>query len=113
MKLEEYSVCLFDIEGTTTPISFVHEVLFPYSKEKMSDFIFNGKLAHKIVAELILENRKDIEEGLFSAQILGSDHIVNLPALVSYLQYLIRVDRKSKPLKEIQGQIWKVGFENA
>ncbi|MBP7281247.1 MAG: acireductone synthase [Leptospiraceae bacterium] len=113
MKLEEYSVCLFDIEGTTTPISFVHEVLFPYSKEKMSDFIFSGKLAHKIVAELILENRKDIEEGLFSAQILGSDHIVNLPALVSYLQYLIRVDRKSKPLKEIQGQIWKVGYENA
>lgn len=111
MKLEDYSVCLFDIEGTTTPISFVHEVLFPYSKDKVSDFILNGKLDPKIISDLISENRKDIEEGLFSATILGSDHIVNLPALVSYLQYLIRVDRKSKPLKEIQGQIWKVGYD--
>lgn len=111
MKLEDFSVCLFDIEGTTTPISFVHEVLFPYSKEKLSDFIFKGKLDPKIVSELITENRKDIQEGFFSAHILGADHVVNLPTLVSYLQYLIRVDRKSKPLKEIQGQIWKVGYD--
>ena len=111
MKLDDYSVCLFDIEGTTTPISFVHEVLFPYSKEKISDFILNGNLDPKIVSDLISENRNDTQEGLFSAPILGSDHIVNLTTLVSYLQYLIRVDRKSKPLKEIQGQIWKVGYE--
>ncbi len=111
MKLEEYSVCLFDIEGTTTPISFVHEILFPYSKDKISDFIFNGKLDPKIIKELITENRQDIAEGFFSAPILGSDHIVNLQVLVSYLQYLIRVDRKSKPLKEIQGSIWKIGYE--
>ncbi len=111
MKLEEYSVCLFDIEGTTTPISFVHETLFPYSKEKLSDFILNGKLDPKIVSDLITENRKDIAEGFFSAPILGSDHIVNLQVLISYLQYLIRVDRKSKPLKEIQGSIWKIGYE--
>jgi enolase-phosphatase E1 len=111
MKLEEYSVCLFDIEGTTTPISFVHDVLFPYSKEKISDYILNGKLDPKIVGEIISENRADIKAGLFSAMILGSDHIVNLHVLASYLQYLIRVDRKSKPLKEIQGHIWKVGYE--
>ena len=111
MKLEEYSVCLFDIEGTTTPISFVHETLFPYSKDKIGDFILNGKLDPKIVKELIEENRKDISEGFFSAPILGSDYIVNLQVLVSYLQYLIRVDRKSKPLKEIQGNIWKIGYD--
>lgn len=113
MKLEEFSVCLFDIEGTTTPISFVHDVLFPYSKEKISDYILNGKLDPKIVADLIEENRLDIKNELFSAPILGTDHIVNLQVLESYLQYLIRVDRKSKPLKEIQGHIWKAGCEKA
>jgi enolase-phosphatase E1 len=111
MKLEEYSVCLFDIEGTTTPVSFVHETLFPYSKEKISDYILNGKHDPKLIADLISENQKDIESELFSAPILGTDHIVNLQVLISYLQYLIRVDRKSKPLKEIQGHIWKVGYE--
>lgn len=27
-----------DIEGTTTPISFVKDVLFPYSYEKIEEF---------------------------------------------------------------------------
>ncbi len=111
MKLEEYSVCLFDIEGTTTPISFVHETLFPYSKDKIADFILNERLEPNTIKELIEENRQDIAEGFFSAPILGNDHIVNLQVLTSYLQYLIRVDRKSKPLKEIQGRIWKIGYE--
>ncbi len=53
MKLEEYSVCLFDIEGTTTPISFVHETLFPYSKDKIADFILNERLEPNTIKELI------------------------------------------------------------
>ncbi len=28
-----------DIEGTTTPISFVHEVLFPYARERLAGFV--------------------------------------------------------------------------
>ena len=34
-----YDVLLLDIEGTTTPISFVHDVLFPYAREAVSDLI--------------------------------------------------------------------------
>ena len=30
---------LLDIEGTTTPIDFVHKNLFPFAKEKMADFV--------------------------------------------------------------------------
>ncbi|HNC01597.1 MAG TPA: acireductone synthase, partial [Leptospiraceae bacterium] len=111
MKLENYSACLFDIEGTTTPISFVHDKLFPYSRDKMESFLLSQKLEPHIITELIEENKKDFSEGTFSAPILGSDHVVNLQILVSYLHYLIRVDRKSKPLKEIQGKIWKTGYE--
>ncbi|WP_326490615.1 hypothetical protein [Sphingobium sufflavum] len=28
-----------DIEGTTSSIAFVHEVLFPYSRERLADFV--------------------------------------------------------------------------
>lgn len=111
MKVDNFSLCLFDIEGTTTPISFVHDKLFPYSRDKMEAFILTHQLEPHLIAELIEENKKDFAEGLFSGPILGLDHIVNLQILVSYLQYLIRVDRKSKPLKEIQGKIWKTGYE--
>lgn len=30
-----YDALLFDIEGTTTPISFVHDVLFPYARNNL------------------------------------------------------------------------------
>ena len=30
---------LLDIEGTTTPISFVHDVLFPFARQRMGDFL--------------------------------------------------------------------------
>ena len=30
---------LLDIEGTTTPIDFVHKTLFPYAKAKTSEFV--------------------------------------------------------------------------
>lgn len=30
---------LLDIEGTTSSLSFVRDVLFPYSRERMADFI--------------------------------------------------------------------------
>ena len=30
---------LMDVEGTTTSISFVHDILFPYSKERIETFV--------------------------------------------------------------------------
>lgn len=33
-------------------------------------------------------------------------------ALSEYCKYLVSVDRKSGPLKEIQGRIWKIGYES-
>ena len=37
-SLHPYTVVLLDIEGTTTPISFVHDVLFPYARRNLEDF---------------------------------------------------------------------------
>ncbi len=28
-----------DIEGTTTPLAFVHEVLFPYARKRLRQFV--------------------------------------------------------------------------
>ena len=30
---------LLDIEGTTTPIRYVHNVLFPYARERMAELV--------------------------------------------------------------------------
>ncbi|MCC5815710.1 MAG: acireductone synthase [Leptospira sp.] len=98
---------LLDIEGTVGPISFVHEVLFPYSTERMLDFLRNQPLENSLVEEILLENKKDYKEGEF-ARIENADDPRELNA---YLQFLIRQDRKFGPLKTVQGRIWKEGFE--
>lgn len=89
---------LLDIEGTTTPISFVYDVLFPFARRRLADY-----LPHTDVADLHSEYQEDVQRGL------------NPPAWsappVAYVEWLMDQDRKSTALKRIQGEIWLDGYE--
>jgi enolase-phosphatase E1 len=54
-------VVLTDIEGTTTPISFVKDVLFPYSYEKLEEFVKNN-LQNPQVQKIIEDVKKEINK---------------------------------------------------
>jgi enolase-phosphatase E1 len=99
---------LLDIEGTTTPIDFVHKTLFPFAEEKIGEYVRENFAGIKEeIAQLEMEYRRD-----FSGQIYGRDFDRNSPAKVSaYLAFLMEIDRKSTPLKSLQGKIWKEGYE--
>lgn len=96
---------LLDIEGTTTPISFVHETLFPYAKARIPGFILDnlGSLRFEI-DQLVEEHANDTDYGAE----LRPD---SANSVADYLKYLIDKDRKSTPLKTIQGIIWQKGYE--
>lgn len=97
---------LLDIEGTTTPIDFVHKTLFPYARLRMPAHVANhfGKLAHEI--ELLrVEHEKDLG---YTEDF--DPHVAK--SVAKYLVFLIDKDRKSTPLKSIQGKIWKEGYES-
>ncbi|HIK37752.1 MAG: acireductone synthase [Geminocystis sp.] len=91
---------LTDIEGTTSSISFVHEVLFPYAYNKMGDFLrenWNEPLVQKAVIQVAeLENLSDY----------------NPEVITSILRAWIKEDRKITPLKDLQGMIWEEGYNN-
>lgn len=97
---------LLDIEGTTTPIDFVHKTLFPFAKARIGSFVeanFNS-LANEI-AQIKDEHSNDNE--------YSRDLDPTSPASISkYLEHLIDIDRKSTPLKSIQGKIWQEGYES-
>ena len=97
---------LLDIEGTTTPINFVHEVLFPYSRERMNSFVAMhfGELRHEI-EQLIDESSHD-EKYTVPVDPLEPGSVA------AYLEHLIDTDRKSTPLKSIQGKIWQEGYRS-
>ena len=96
---------LLDIEGTTTPIDFVHEVLFPYSRKRIADYVaMHFDRLHPEIEQLVDESAHD---GKYTVPLDPLE-----PGSVSaYLEYLIDHDRKSTPLKSIQGKIWKEGYE--
>ncbi len=94
---------LFDIEGTTTDINFVHKVLFPYAHQNLSSFILNNQ-TNPVVSKAIEDTRVIVrnEEGFTPS----------LYQCIDKLLFWIKSDRKIGPLKEVQGLIWDVGYKN-
>lgn len=93
---------LTDIEGTTTPLSFVHDVLFPYARRRLDAACASGE--ERFAAAL----RKLREE---HAAERGS--VPDLPDFgngAPYAHWLMDQDRKSTGLKELQGILWEDGY---
>ena len=106
MKIE---AILLDIEGTTTPIDFVHKTLFPYARERTLDFANEhfGSLRDEIEA-LHGEYEQDVANGNSPPEF----DECSPESVAKYLRFLIDADRKSSPLKSIQGKIWQSGYES-
>jgi len=108
---------LLDIEGTTSPVSFVYDVLFPYARKHMSGYIARSADDSLVQADLRLlaqENAIDRSSGapiIYYPQPLSQDPGVALHANVAYLLWLMDKDRKSTALKSIQGKVWAEGYE--
>jgi enolase-phosphatase E1 len=97
---------LLDIEGTTTPIDFVHKVLFPYAKERVGKYVemHFGKLSDEI-SQLVEESSHD---ATYTVPVDPTEP----GSVAAYLEHLISVDKKSTPLKSIQGNLWREGYES-
>ena len=89
-----------DIEGTTSSISFVHDVLFPYASRELPEFVRSNN-EHPDVAKLLDDAR--LEAGEADA---STDRVIDI------LLTWINEDRKATPLKELQGHIWRRGYES-
>jgi enolase-phosphatase E1 len=89
---------LLDIEGTTTPIAFVHDVLFSYARSHLRDY-----LARHFTDESV---RADLE----ALRQEGGDFNEELESVVAHINQLIDLDRKSTGLKSLQGKIWHEGY---
>ncbi|HWE83980.1 MAG TPA: acireductone synthase [Terracidiphilus sp.] len=117
--MSQPKVYLLDVEGTVAPLTLTGDVLFPYARAHFAEFLFSNFSDEAVRADLALlaeENRAETEEGV--PRIASSSHRAadGRPAFVAgslaYLLWLMDRDRKSTPLKSLQGKIWKSGFES-
>ena len=106
-------VILLDIEGTTTPVEFVYQTLFPYASRKLESFLRENS-QHEEIQSLIqdLRAQHDVDERDGVEPPIWVDHPeeARLRSIVAYGQWLIIRDSKCRPLKSLQGKIWQQGF---
>lgn len=86
---------LLDIEGTISPISFVRDTLFPYSRDRLEGFVSDNFMS-PIVQDILAQAK---------ALAGGSD------AVSALLGWQAR-DVKAPPLKKLQGLIWESGYRS-
>jgi len=92
-------VILTDIEGTTSSISFVHEVLFPFAAKHLPDFVTSN------------QDEPAVAEQLDAVATSSGVERSNVEGLVEVLQQWIREDRKETALKALQGMVWEQGYQ--
>ncbi|PWC10003.1 acireductone synthase [Brenneria roseae subsp. americana] len=89
-----------DIEGTTSDIRFVHNVLFPYARERLADTVHRHDDNQEIAQALTLLRQ----------ELTAPD--ADEEALIAALHQFMDEDRKSTALKLLQGIIWRTGYHN-
>jgi enolase-phosphatase E1 len=94
---------LLDIEGTTTSISFVFDVLFPYAASHLAEFLAarGGDAEVRAACDLVRRDALPEEQRLApEAQVLA------------VVRRQMAADNKATGLKQLQGLIWKHGYES-
>jgi enolase-phosphatase E1 len=95
-----------DIEGTTTSLSFVKDILFPYARANMADYVRRHEndpqvkqLLDDVYREMALSPQPGPDQGEKAGQVINQ--------LIRWLDQ----DKKVTPLKSLQGLIWAEGYE--
>ncbi len=125
---EPISHILLDIEGTTCPVSFVSGTLFPYAARELGPYLERHRddaevrtLVDAVIEgwqqdpepqaqQLLKDARQQASQREGSKSAERSTPRLDSELIAPYLQWLIAVDRKFTPLKELQGMVWQEGY---
>jgi enolase-phosphatase E1 len=99
-----------DIEGTTTPASFVYQTLFPYARDGLRGYLAAHENSLSDALGLLCDEwRDDVARGE-PVESFVTDENGGASQWATYLEWLMDRDRKSPGLKLIQGRIWEGGY---
>ena len=105
---------LLDIEGCTTAISFVHDVLFPFARSNAAKYLGGiDAEARGEVFRALSEDVKALDESHPSRRELAGKDVAGMTvqdSIVAHIHALMNHDVKATGLKGLQGKIWKAGY---
>jgi enolase-phosphatase E1 len=107
---------LLDIEGTTSSVSFVYEVMFPYVRKHLTFEVFANWLEPEYIEAfhaIAKDNGHDSLDAWLKAQGLTRENPIRAADVIcKEVTRLMDADVKATGLKALQGLIWQSGFES-
>ena len=106
---------LLDIEGTTSSIAFVKDILFPYVRHNLEEYVL--KLSDEAVTEHLWAVMKDYKNlANDHPSVIACENLVNAPEfavknLIARVIALMDHDVKATGLKALQGDMWEAGYK--
>lgn len=102
------ALVLLDIEGTVSPLAYVHATMFPFARTRLAEFLADHLDRPEVAAALAQVAAEASASGL----ILPAPASETLTAIVAHLHDLMDRDVKATGLKQLQGLIWEGGFQS-
>jgi enolase-phosphatase E1 len=107
---------LLDIEGTTSSVSFVYDVMFPYVRKHLTFEVFNNWLEPEYIEAFHAIARDaghdSLDAWLKSKKLTRENPLRGADVICSEVTRLMDSDVKATGLKQLQGLIWQSGFES-
>lgn len=110
---------VLDIEGTTTSLRFIKDVLFPYIKKNLAKYLRERWQTDEVIAtlaRLIRQEERDQRDGLSPPKIwkLTETNDLNriIDSIVSNVVWQMDSKRHNTALKQLQILVWVFGYEN-
>jgi enolase-phosphatase E1 len=113
LTAESINTILLDIEGTTTPVDFVYKTLFPFARLRIRQYLtahLSDEEMRPVIQQFREEHLSDETAGLNPPALNLDSQPDQIETLGRYIDWLMDRDRKSTPLKTLQGVIWQAGY---
>jgi 2,3-diketo-5-methylthio-1-phosphopentane phosphatase/methylthioribulose-1-phosphate dehydratase len=88
-----------DIEGTTSALSVLKDVLAPYARQQLAPYVRHVRTL-------------EVEQALAATRQLAAEPDADRERAIAILERWIDEDRKAPPLKLLQGLLWERGFRD-
>ncbi len=95
---QEIKAIITDIEGTTSSLSFVKDILFPYAYNNLPDYVWDNEAEISTILDDIRREERNPD--------------LNIEEVIEVLLRYIDEDKKVTPLKALQGMIWENGYKS-
>jgi enolase-phosphatase E1 len=115
LREHDIEAIVLDIEGTTTPVSFVYDVLFPFVGRELRSYLQENLDAAHVREPLQLLRREwheDVARGAAPPRWQNEDRDRQIASITAYAGWLMDRDRKAAGLKALQGHIWARGYDS-